>query len=79
MGLKKVKTDKSNTGGEKCQLKTATTANVVISRPSPVFISGYMMPVGKPVTASYSGACIEGAVRTASAAFTVMATVYMMA
>lgn len=77
MGMKKAAADTTNTGGELCQLKTALKADVydVYAATSK---AGYIMK-SKSTATSYTGACIEGAVRTASAAFTVFATVYMMA
>jgi len=78
MGHKKLPADTTNTGGEFCQLKTATKGAATTTAATASLKGGYMTSVAA-VTASYDGACIEGAIRATSAALSVLATAYMMA
>jgi len=78
MGLKATKEATTNYT-ETCQLKTATTGKVFTTKAEFVSKSGFVYQTVLPVTADYPGACIEGAMKTASAALSVIAAAYMMA
>ena len=79
MGHKALPADLTNSvNGEVCQLKTALKGAVVTTKASAKATSCYVAFTAA-VTAEQDGACIEGAVRTASAALSVLAAAYMMA
>ena len=63
---------------ELCQVKTATKG-MVVTTPASAKATACYIEVTAAVSAEQTGACIEGAVRIASAALSVLATAYMMA
>jgi hypothetical protein len=77
MGMKKAVADTANTA-ELCQLKTALKGQVVTTAASAKATACYV-EVTAAVSEEQTGACIEGAVRAASAALSVLAAAYMMA
>lgn len=77
MGYKKAATDTTNSA-ETCQVKTLTKGQVVTTAASAKATASYV-EVTAAVSEEQTGACIEGAVRTASAALSVLAAAYMMA
>jgi len=77
MGFRKADTDTVNSA-ETCQLKATTKAQVTTTAASAKATACYVA-VTAAVTEEQTGACIEGAVRSASAALSVLAAAYMMA
>lgn len=77
MGYKKAVTDTANSA-ETCQDKTLSKGMVVTTDAKAVANAGYI-EVTAAVSEEQSGACIEGAMRAASAAASVLAAIYMMA
>jgi len=78
MGLKAKAEDTTNYT-ETCQLKTATKGKVTTTAAEFISKDGFTYNTKVAVTADYVGACIEGAMKTTSAALTVIAAAYMMA
>jgi len=78
MGYKALPADTANSAnGELCQLKTLLKGKVVTTAASAKATSCYVAFTAA-VTAEQDGACIEGAVRASTAAFSVLAATYMM-
>jgi hypothetical protein len=77
MGIKKTAEGTTNTD-ETCQLK-ATTKPKVITTAASAKATGNYVEVTVAVEEEQIGACIEGAIRNASAALSVLAAAYMMA
>jgi hypothetical protein len=78
MGVRKTLTDTAN-ASETCQLKTATKAKHTTTAAAFTVKSLYCYQTTLAVVADYEAACIEGAVRNASAALSFLAAAYMMA
>ena len=79
MGYKASETATVNSvNGELCQLKTVTKGQVITKAAIAVSVSGYVEVTAQAVTVEQTGACIEGAVRAATAAFSVLTAIYMM-
>jgi len=78
MGLKAKATDMTNYT-ETCQLKTATTGKITTTAAEFTTKDGFTYTTKLAVTADYVGACIEGAMKTTSAALSIIAATYMMA
>lgn len=78
MGYKANEADETNSvNGELCQDETVTKGQVITTAATAKATKGYV-EVTAAVTVEQTGACIEGAVRAATAAFSVLATTYMM-
>lgn len=78
MGIRKTAEATTNSA-ETCQLKTATKAQVITTAASAKATSCYIEVTAAVSEEQTFAACIEGAIRNASAALSVLAAAYMMA